>query len=45
MVENNADILLHGHTHDPYINKIPTPERVLLDNESRKYKACGGQNF
>jgi len=28
MAENNADILLHGHTHDPYINKIPMPERI-----------------
>jgi len=28
MAENNADILLHGHTHDPYISKIPTPARI-----------------
>ncbi|MDR1663503.1 MAG: YfcE family phosphodiesterase [Clostridiales bacterium] len=27
MTDNNADILLHGHTHEPCISSIPTPER------------------
>ncbi len=29
MKENNADILLHGHTHEPYINRTwITPEKI-----------------
>ena len=28
MAENNADILLHGHTHEPYINSVQTPDKT-----------------
>ena len=28
MTENNADIFLHGHTHEPYINSNPTPGKT-----------------
>jgi len=26
--ENNADVFLHGHTHEPYINRVLMPEKV-----------------
>jgi putative phosphoesterase len=28
MSDNNADILLHGHTHEPYINRAQTPDKT-----------------
>ena len=27
IAENNADVLLHGHTHEPYLSIIPVGER------------------
>ena len=28
MQENNTDIFLHGHTHEPYLNSSPTPDKT-----------------